>query len=109
MNVNSFFSNGEPKDRIIKVDLSRLQGRNILPPFGFAPLRQISLSLSRFHISGTLQRIGKNEVPKKPVISSIPVSGAELHVSAMYLEANEKRPATTYWGRPFRQKAVLEL
>ena len=27
----------------------------------------------------------------------------------MYLEANEKRPATTYWDRPFRQKAVLEL
>ncbi len=33
-----------------------------------------------------------------------------LAISAMmYLEANEKRPATTYCGRPFRQKAVLEL
>jgi hypothetical protein len=33
-----------------------------------------------------LQRIGKNEEAKKPVISSVPVSGAELHVSAIYLQ-----------------------
>ena len=31
-----------------------------------------------------LQRIGKNESPKKLVITSIPVFGAELHVSAIY-------------------------
>jgi hypothetical protein len=34
---------------------------------------------------------------------------AELQLAAMYLGASEKRPATTYWGRPFRPKAVLEL
>jgi hypothetical protein len=33
-----------------------------------------------------LQRIGKPEGPKKLVISSIPVSGAELHVSAETVE-----------------------
>jgi len=32
-----------------------------------------------------LQRIGKIEGPKKLVISSIPVSGAELNVSAIDL------------------------
>jgi hypothetical protein len=31
-----------------------------------------------------LQRIGKNKGPKKPVISSIPVVRAELHISAIY-------------------------
>jgi hypothetical protein len=35
-------------------------------------------------IWGYLQRIGKKEAPKKPVISSIPAYSAELHVSAMY-------------------------
>jgi hypothetical protein len=35
-----------------------------------------------------LQRIGKNEGSKKPVISSIPASGAELHVSALKLLAH---------------------
>ena len=29
--------------------------------------------------------------------------------ASMYLEANEKRPTTTYWGRTFRLKAVSEL
>ena len=33
----------------------------------------------------------------------------ESVLPAMYLEANEKGTVTTYWGRPFRQKAVLEL
>ena len=31
-----------------------------------------------------LQRIGKNEGAKQPVISSIQVSGAKLHVSAIF-------------------------
>ncbi len=32
-----------------------------------------------------LQRIGKNEGQKKPVISSSPAAEAELHVTAIYL------------------------
>ncbi len=31
-----------------------------------------------------MQQIGKNEVPKKPVISSIPVAGAEMHVLLLW-------------------------
>jgi len=36
-------------------------------------------------ISGTLQRIGKNEGPKKPMLLSIRVVRIELLITAMYL------------------------